>query len=121
MLHPSYTDLMEIVNSEVEQGEAPVVNSRYSIVLATSRRAKQLIDGAKPKVEPDCPKALSIAIDELYQSEIKILTEEEAEELAKQQQELARANEETIVIEEENDEESEGTDEFFATEEVEKE
>ena len=31
MLHPSYTDLMKVVNSEVEQGEAPVVNSRYSI------------------------------------------------------------------------------------------
>ena len=32
MLHPSYTDLMQLVNSEVESGEAPVVNSRYSIV-----------------------------------------------------------------------------------------
>ena len=31
MLHPSYTDLMNIANSEVEQGEQPVVNSRYSI------------------------------------------------------------------------------------------
>lgn len=30
MLHPSYTDLMKIVNSEVEQGDTPVVNSRYS-------------------------------------------------------------------------------------------
>ena len=43
MLHPSYTDLMAVVNSEVEQGEAPVVNSRYSIVLATARRARQII------------------------------------------------------------------------------
>ena len=34
MLHPSYTDLMKVVNSNVEQGEAPVVNSRYSIVAA---------------------------------------------------------------------------------------
>ena len=25
MLHPSYTDLMKVVNSEVEPGEAPVV------------------------------------------------------------------------------------------------
>ena len=28
MLHPSYSDLMNIANSEVEQGEQPVVNSR---------------------------------------------------------------------------------------------
>ena len=48
MLHPSYTDLMKLVNSEVETGEAPVVNSRYSIVLATSKRARQLIDGVQP-------------------------------------------------------------------------
>lgn len=27
MLHPSYTDLMKVVNSEVEPGEAPVVNT----------------------------------------------------------------------------------------------
>ncbi len=40
MLHPSYTDLMKVVNNEVEPGEAPVVNSRYSIVMATSRRAQ---------------------------------------------------------------------------------
>ena len=36
MLHPSYTDLINAVNSEVEPGEQPVVQSRYSIVLATS-------------------------------------------------------------------------------------
>ena len=45
MLHPSYTDLMKVVNSEVEEGETPVVNSRYSIVLATAKRARQIIAG----------------------------------------------------------------------------
>ena len=39
MLHPSYTDLMKVVNAEVEPGEEPVVSSRYSIVMATSKRA----------------------------------------------------------------------------------
>lgn len=78
MLHPSYTDLMQLVNSEVENGEAPVVNSRYSIVLATSKRARQLIDGVEPMTNPECPKPLSVAIDELYQSKIRILSEEEA-------------------------------------------
>ena len=66
MLHPSYTDLMNIANSEVEQGEQPVVNSRYSIVLATAKRARQIIAGSEPLTDHnDCPKALSIAIDEL--------------------------------------------------------
>ena len=45
MLHPSYTDLMKVVNREVEPGEAPVVNSRYSIVMATAKRARQIIAG----------------------------------------------------------------------------
>ncbi len=80
MLHPSYSDLMSKVNSEVEIGEAPVVNSRYSIVLATSKRARQLIDGVEPLVNAKCPKALSVAVEELEQSKIHILSEEEAAE-----------------------------------------
>ena len=34
MLHPSYTDLMKTINSEVEEGDTPVVNSRYSIAVS---------------------------------------------------------------------------------------
>ncbi|MBQ6537677.1 MAG: DNA-directed RNA polymerase subunit omega [Eubacterium sp.] len=76
MLHPSYTDLMNIANSEVEQGEQPVVNSRYSIVLATAKRARQIVDGSEPLVqEIACPKALSIAIQELSTGAIKIAPE----------------------------------------------
>ena len=37
MLHPSYTDLMKVVNKDVEEGETKVVNSRYSIVMAFYR------------------------------------------------------------------------------------
>jgi len=77
MLHPSYTDLMRIVNSEVEPGEQPVVNSRYSIVIATARRARQIIDGAEPLVDIQYPKPLSIAIEELYQSKVKIVGDDE--------------------------------------------
>lgn len=94
MLHPSYTDLMKLVNSEVETGEAPVVNSRYSIVLATSKRARQIIDGAESYVSPKCPKPLSIAIDELNNSKIRILSEEEAAEVeARKAAEAERAAE----------------------------
>ena len=78
MLHPSYNDLMNVVNSDVEPGEHPVVNSRYSIVLATAKRARQLIAGSQPLVSGKYPKPLSIAIKELSTSAIKIDTEEEA-------------------------------------------
>ncbi|MGN0377842.1 MAG: DNA-directed RNA polymerase subunit omega [Suilimivivens sp.] len=77
MLHPSYSDLMKVVNSEVEPGEAPVVNSRYSIVMATSKRARQIIAGDEPLVNVKDSKPLSIAVEELNQGKIKILSDEE--------------------------------------------
>ncbi|MDD6657367.1 MAG: DNA-directed RNA polymerase subunit omega [Lachnospiraceae bacterium] len=81
MLHPSYSDLMKVVNSEVEPGEAKVVNSRYSIVMATSKRARQIIDGEEPLVDAtEGTKPLSIAVDELNQGKIKILGDDEEEE-----------------------------------------
>ena len=79
MIHPSYTDLMEVVNSEVEPGEAPVVNSRYSIVMATSKRARQLISGEEPFIDAEGKKPLSVAVEELNQGKIKILTEDDFE------------------------------------------
>ena len=80
MLHPSYNDLMSVVNSEVEPGEVPVVNSRYSIVMATSKRARQIIAGEEPLVPAKGRKPLSIAVDELNQGKIKIMGDEKEEE-----------------------------------------
>ena len=77
MLHPSYTDLMQVVNKDVEEGATKVVNSRYSIVLATAKRERQIIDGdemlgpAKAGQKP-----LSVAIEEVNQGKIKIVGEE---------------------------------------------
>lgn len=81
MLHPSYVDLMKVVNSDVGEGDQPVVNSRYSIVMATSRRARQLIAGDEPLVTIKNDKPLSIAVEELNQSKIRILTDEEVQEM----------------------------------------
>ncbi|MBP5733059.1 MAG: DNA-directed RNA polymerase subunit omega [Lachnospiraceae bacterium] len=78
MLHPSYTDLMKVVNSDVEEGEAPVVNSRYSIVMATSKRARQLIDGAPTPIEGAVDKKpLSVAVEEVNKGIIKIVGDDE--------------------------------------------
>ena len=81
MIHPSYNELMKVVNNNAEYGEEPVVNSRYSIVMATAKRARQIIGGHEPmvKVKPG-EKPLSIAVDELNQGKIKILGEEEVED-----------------------------------------
>lgn len=79
MIHPSYVELMQVVNSDTEEiGEEPVVNSRYSIVLATSKRARQIIGGAEPFI-PNAKgmKPLSIAVQELYEGKVKIVGEDD--------------------------------------------
>lgn len=80
MLHPSYTDLINVVNSGVEPGEEPVVQSRYSIVIATAKRARQIIAGEEATVPSLGRKPLSVAIEELYESKVKIVSEEDVSE-----------------------------------------
>lgn len=87
MLHPSYTDLMDIVNSNVENGEQPVVNSRYSIVMATAKRARQIIDGKEPLVYAKCNKPFSIAVEEVYRKKVQVLNDEEAQEYKEKEEE----------------------------------
>ncbi len=80
MLHPSYSDLMKVVNADVEPGETKVVNSRYSIVMATAKRARQIVDGDEPLVDDYENKPLSIAVEELNQGKIKIIADDELED-----------------------------------------
>ena len=83
MIHPSYVDLMQVVNKGVEEGETPVINSRYSIVMATAKRARQIqiVDGDEPLIDyVEGDKPLSIAVEELNQEKIHILAENEPEE-----------------------------------------
>ncbi len=88
MLHPSYTDLINVVNSDLEPGEEPVVQSRYSIVIATSKRARQLISGEEPMVGGSYgKKPLSVAVEELYEQKVKILPEEEEEQEEEEEEE----------------------------------
>ena len=78
MIHPSYTELMEVVNEEnIEDGEQPVVKSRYSIVMATAKRARQIIAGDEPLVNGDGKKPLSVAVEELYEKKVTVLGDEE--------------------------------------------
>ena len=80
MLHPSYTDLIEAVNKDVEENEAHAVNSRYSIVMAAAKRAREIIDGAEPMVAvKNVDKPLSVAIDEMNNGQLKIVTDETEE------------------------------------------
>ncbi len=81
MLHPSYIDLIQTVNQTVPEGEEPLVESRYSIVIAAAKRARQLIGGQDPmvKMSPG-KKPLSMAVEELYNGKLKLSREGETAE-----------------------------------------
>lgn len=97
MIHPSYVELTDVINEGVKSGEQPVVNSRYSVVCASAKRARQIIDGADVLIDADPKdKPLSIAVNELYQGKLKILT---PDEIIEKEQELAAIEEELKRIE----------------------
>ena len=81
MIHPSYTELINAVNARNDQ-EEPLVKSRYSIVHAAARRARQIVSGDEPFIETasDQDKPLSVAVEELYEGKVNILPEGTTEE-----------------------------------------
>ncbi len=81
MIHPSYKEMLEAVNSESEDDTTPIVSSRYSIVMATAKRARQLVNGAAPTIEDaEGRKPLSVAVDEIYRGTVKILAKDGTED-----------------------------------------
>lgn len=76
MIHPSYSEIMQTLNSGVEEGEEPVVNSRYSVVIATAKRARQLIAGEDAFVNSRGKKPLSTAVEEVSKGLVRIEPEE---------------------------------------------
>ena len=81
MLHPSYNELIEKVNDSVEAGEEPIVNSRYSIVIAAAKRARQLISGDEALTDSAAvDKPLSTAVEELFEGKVNIIGEEDIAE-----------------------------------------
>lgn len=112
MIHPSYSELIQAINNNAEEDDnTMMLNSRYSLVLATSKRARQLIAGAEPMVKGAAgKKPLSVAIDEFYKGQVKIVADNsEEEETALQAEETTAAETEAAVetvetVEEETEE-----------------
>ncbi|MEA5013553.1 MAG: DNA-directed RNA polymerase subunit omega [Candidatus Limiplasma sp.] len=70
---------MAIVNpSIVEISEK--VDSRYTLVVETSKRARQLVSGAQPLIDPKEMKPLMVAIDEVNRGLLTYSRDPETEE-----------------------------------------
>lgn len=58
MLYPSINEILK------------KVDSRYSLIMLVSKRARQLVDGEDPLIETDSIKPVSIALHELAEEKI---------------------------------------------------
>ncbi len=59
MLKPSVNDLLK------------KVDSRYTLVIATAKRARQLIEGDEKLTKVESNKAVTIATNEIFEEKIK--------------------------------------------------
>ena len=92
MLRPSYSDILEVITQDSED---ITIASRYTIVIAAAKRARQLVDHQQP-IEVDKP--VSIAVNEIYEGKLKIREgkpEEEDKEVALAEVDFASMAEET--------------------------
>ena len=62
MINPSIVDLLD------------KVDNRYSLVIVTSKRARQLIDGAEKLTDIKSNKSLTLAINEVNDNQISYET-----------------------------------------------
>ena len=65
MVKPAVTDLLK------------KVDNRYSLIIMTSKRARQIASGATPLVDVDEKSPVTIAVNEIYEGKVY---EEENEE-----------------------------------------
>lgn len=70
MLRPSYSELMNVLNTESDLNSN--ITSRYIVVIAAAKRARQIIDEANKKHEHFKGKAVSIAVEEMYNNELTV-------------------------------------------------
>ncbi len=59
MLYPSINDLLK------------KVDSRYTLVMLVSKRARQLVQGDDSKIETDVIKPVTVALHEVYEDKVE--------------------------------------------------
>ena len=69
MIHPSYTELIDVLSKQ--EGLDDSMLSRYTIIIAAAKRAREIVDGSEPLIDDvKVDKPVSIAVNELYNSKI---------------------------------------------------
>lgn len=95
MIHPSYTELLEVLGTQDTLDDSML--SRYTLIIAAAKRARQLVDGSPMLIDnAKNDKPVSIAVNELFNSKIKIISHDPDAEEAKAREE--RENQELSEI-----------------------
>lgn len=68
MIYPSVTDLVE------------KVGSRYALVIATAKRAREIASGDPALVECDSKKPVTIALNEIYSGAVEVFNKKKVAE-----------------------------------------
>ena len=100
MLRPSYSDLLEVITQDAED---ITIGSRYTLVIAAAKRARQLVDHAEPMIDNvKVDKPVSIAVHEIYEGKLKI---RQGQPVAEEEKEVALAEVDFESMAEETEEE----------------
>ena len=73
MFEPSGQELINIANESI-LNENEKIKSKYTVIIAAAKRARQLVDEKDPRIEKG-GNALTVAIDEIENKEVKIGTD----------------------------------------------
>ena len=65
MIYPELGDLLE------------KVDCRYTLIVETAKRARQLVDGAQPLTENPNENPVSQAVEEIYEDKITYISQQE--------------------------------------------
>ena len=126
MRRPTYNDLIDSMNKNREEGELEV-QSRYSVVIASAKRARQIIDGDAPLVKAEeGRKPLSVAIEEISKNLVNVEKgldyEEEPIQHSHETEDFSRyALDEDLDEEDEEEDDPEAEEEEYIDEEDEEE
>ncbi len=68
LVKPAVTDLLK------------KVDNRYSLVIMTAKRARQIAEGEMPMTTMEDKSPVSLAVDEIYEDKVYRINEDETEE-----------------------------------------
>ena len=74
MFEPSGQELINIANESI-LNENEKIKSKYTVIIAAAKRARQLVDDKDERIENGA-NALTLAVDEIKNKEVKIIKED---------------------------------------------